>query len=478
MRRTKIVATVGPATDSKEKIKELITAGVNVFRLNFSHGNHEDHASLASLIRGISDEMKKPIAILQDISGPKIRIGQVKGSLDLHYKDTFKLIKGEADGTNSELSLSYPDIIDDLEVGTNVFFADGTLQAEAIKKDENSVTLSILVGGKLTSRKGVNFPGTNLGIGAITPKDRADLIFGAKLGVDLVAVSFVQHEDDIHHVRQILKDHNSDAWIFAKIEMQEAIANLEAIITASDGVMVARGDLGVELGMARVPVAQKRIIKMANHYDKPVITATQMLTSMLNSPYPTRAEVSDIANAVLDGTDAVMLSDETAVGNYPIKAIETLDETIRETETIYPHWKHNDKITLAHDAIASSVSTLAKQILPDGILVFTASGATALSVSKFRPKAPIYINTTSTETFNRLCVVWGVVPTFTFDPQGDSDELIYDFVIKAEKCGIVKAENQYILTMGFPLGKTGTTNMMRVIDSLGITLLKEQFEKS
>ena len=475
MRRTKIVATLGPVTESSEKITELIKAGVDVFRLNFSHGDHASHEKLFHNIRNASKKLQMPVAILQDISGPKVRIGLVKKTLNLQVGDTLSLIKGDADGSNNQLSLSYPQIINDLKIDQKVYFADGTIQSEVIEKGVDSVKLRILVGGKLTTKKGVNFPDTNLGIGAITPKDRDDLIFGAKLGVDLVAISFVQHADDIIHVRSILKEHNSDAWIFSKIEMREAMENLEDILAVSDGVMVARGDLGVELGLSRVPVAQKRIIALANDLDKPVITATQMLTSMLSSPHPTRAEVSDIANAVLDGTDAVMLSDETAVGEYPIQAIETLVDTISEKETIYPHWKHNDKLTLAHDAIANSVSTLAKQILPDGILVFSASGATALSMSKFRPRSFIYVNTPSQETFNKLCVVWGVKPIMILKHTGDSDEIIHDFVLEAEKRGVVDKEKTYILTMGFPIGKAGTTNIMRVIDKQGIAMLKEQF---
>ncbi|HHH18946.1 MAG TPA: pyruvate kinase, partial [Campylobacterales bacterium] len=383
MRKTKIVITLGPSTSSLEMIQTLIERGVNVFRLNFSHGDHETHANNISLIRQASKKVGTEVAILQDISGPKVRIGKIDGVLELKKGDTLTLAKEEDDSDPYSLALSYPLIIDMVNVGEEVFFADGTLQTLVIDKDEKALKLQLLNDGELTSRKGVNFPKTKLSISAITPKDENDLAFGATQGIDIVALSFVQDQKDILKAKQIMAKHNFDPFIVSKIETSEAIANLEEILEVSDGVMVARGDLGAEFGVTKLPRIQKHIIAVANAMNKPSITATQMLTSMKDNPFPTRAEVSDIANAVYDGTDAVMLSDETTIGKFPIQSVEVLHDTIKDVEKDYPYYKAFTTIDKS-DAVSKSAVELAKNLNKEALVPFTTSGMSAQTLSKYR----------------------------------------------------------------------------------------------
>jgi pyruvate kinase len=310
MKKVKIVATLGPS--SIDKVESMIKAGVDIFRLNFSHADHKTHKNSIKLIRETAKKLNSKTAILQDISGPKIRIGEINGFLELKRGDKIRLVKSMPESVY-DLTISYPEIIDQVNVGEYVFFADGSIRTKVIEKDSNSLTLEVKNEGVLSSRKGVNFPNSNLKISAITKKDEKDLIFGAKNGVDIVAISFVNSKKDILKAKTILKEHGATPWVIAKIETKQAVENLDEILEVADGVMVARGDLGIEVGIEKVPVIQKKIIRRANKLKKPVITATQMLLSMVNSPFPTRAEVSDVANAVMDGTDAVMLSDETTV---------------------------------------------------------------------------------------------------------------------------------------------------------------------
>ena len=327
MKKTKIVATLGPS--SIDKIEDLIKAGVDVFRLNFSHANHKTHKESIKKIRETAKKLNSKTAILQDISGPKIRIGEVDGLLELKKGDKIKLVKKHPKN-RYELTISYPEIIDHVNIGEYVFFADGSIRTKVIDKTKDALILEVKNDGVLSSRKGVNFPHSNLKISAITQKDKKDLIFGAKNGIDIVAISFVNNKEDILKAKNILKEYNASPWVIAKIETKKGVENLDEILEVADGVMVARGDLGIEVGVEKVPVIQKKIIRKANKLKKPVITATQMLLSMVNSPFPTRAEVSDVANAVMDGSDGVMLSDETTVGKYPVKAVEVLKKTIIE----------------------------------------------------------------------------------------------------------------------------------------------------
>ncbi len=459
MKAAKIVATVGPS--SIDKIEELIREGVDVFRLNFSHADHKTHKASIAKIRSIAKKLGTKTAILQDISGPKIRIGEIDGILELKKGDTLYLVKAKPKSPY-ELTLSYPQIIDDLRPGEYVFFADGSIRAKVVEVTKGRAKLLVKNAGVLSSRKGVNFPHSNLSLSAITPKDEKDLIFGAKNGIDIVAISFVNTAADIKKARHILSQSGANPWIVAKIETKKAVENLAGILEASDGVMVARGDLGIEVGIERVPVIQKRIIKEANRLKKPVITATQMLLSMVNSPFPTRAEVSDVANAVMDGSDAVMLSDETTVGKYPIQAVQTLKRVIEETMQIYPFYKHYEGKDI--DAIAGSVADLCRSIAPRAIVSFTSSGTTVRSIAKYRPAAPIIAITHDKKTSHKLSLVWGVQSIIELPKIKNPERLIEKFRDVALRQNILAPGDKVIITMGSIVGKEGTTNMIRVFE--------------
>ena len=459
MKAAKIVATIGPS--SINKIEQLIQEGVDVFRLNFSHADHKTHKASITKIRQIAKKLGTKTAILQDISGPKIRIGEIDGILELKKGDILYLVKSKPKSPY-ELTLSYPQIIDDLRPGEYVFFADGSIRAKVVEVEKGRAKLLVKNAGVLSSRKGVNFPHSNLTLSAITPKDEKDLIFGAKNGVDIVAISFVNTSADIEKARSILAKNGANPWIVAKIETKKAVENLSSILEVSDGVMVARGDLGIEVGIERVPVIQKRIIKEANRLKKPAITATQMLLSMVNSPFPTRAEVSDVANAVLDGSDAVMLSDETTVGKYPIEAVRTLRKVIEETMQIYPFYKNYEGKDI--DAIAGSVADLCRSITPKAIVSFTSSGTTVRSIAKYRPAAPIIAVTHDKKTSRKLSLVWGVSHIIELPKIKNTERLIEKFCDVALRQNLLHEGDRIIVTMGSIVGKEGTTNMIRIVE--------------
>jgi len=467
MRKTKIVITLGPATSSLEMIKTLITKGVNVFRLNFSHGDYATHKESIKTIRKASKTLNKEVAILQDISGPKVRIGKIEGILKLKKGDILKLTKEEDENDEYSLALSYTDIIDMVNVGEEVFFADGTIQTVVLGKENSVLELKLLNDGELTSRKGVNFPKTKLSISAITKKDEEDLAFGAKNDIDMVALSFVQTKEDILKAKEIMKGYNFDPFIVSKIETGEAINNLEEILEVSHGVMVARGDLGAEFGVTKLPRIQKHIIAVANRMNKPAITATQMLTSMKDNPFPTRAEVSDIANAVYDGTDAVMLSDETTIGKFPIHAVEVLHDSIKDVEVDYPYFREFKTMNKS-DAVSKSAVELAKNLDKEALVPFTTSGMSAQTLSKYRPKQAIYAVSHSLKTHRRLSLVWGVHPLFVFEEVLNPTKLIYDFVKKILEEGRVPSDKRFIVTIGSMAGEQGSTNLIRLLNKEGM----------
>jgi len=467
MRKTKIVITVGPATSSLEMITNLIKKGVNVFRLNFSHGDNETHKESIKTIRQASKSLKKEVAILQDISGPKVRIGEIDGVLLLKKGETLKLTKEENKNDPRSLALSYPKIIDMVNIGEEVFFADGTIQTVVIDKSANHLELELLNDGELTSKKGVNFPKTKLKISAITKKDEENLAFGAKNDIDILALSFVQNAQDILKAKEIMNQNNFDPFIVAKIETGEAIENLNEILNLCDGVMVARGDLGAEFGVTKLPRIQKKIISIANDMNKPCITATQMLTSMKDNPFPTRAEVSDIANAVYDGTDAVMLSDETTVGSFPLEAVQVLHDTIKDVECDYPYFK-SCKSDNSADAVSKSAVELAKNLDKEALVAFTMSGMSAQTLSKYRPKQSIYAISHSLKTQRRLSIVWGVNPLFIMDKVLNPTKLIYDFVHKILEEKYATMDSRFIITMGATTGKKGSTNFIRLLNREGM----------
>ncbi len=459
MKKTKIVATLGPSCENK--IEEMIKAGVDVFRLNFSHANHTIHKESIKKIRETAKKLDSKTAILQDISGPKIRIGKIDGLLELKRGDKIRLIKKNPKD-RYDLTLSYPEIIDDLKVGEYIFFADGSIRTKVIEKTPNYALLEVKNEGVLSSRKGVNFPHSNIKISAITDKDIKDLAFGAKNSVDIVAISFVNSKNDILKAKEILNQNGANPWVIAKIETKKAVENLDEILEVSDGVMVARGDLGIEVGLEKVPVIQKKIIRRANKLKKPVITATQMLLSMVNSPFPTRAEVSDVANAVMDGSDGVMLSDETTVGKYPVKAVEMLKKVSIEIQSIYPYYKKYE--ILDSDAIAASVADLCKGTNPKAIVSFTSSGTTVKSIAKYRPKPAIIAVTHSRETSRKLKLVWGVEKIIEMQKLKTPERLIERFKEFAVRENLFQKGDKIIVTMGSIVGKEGTTNMIRVVE--------------
>lgn len=467
MRRTKIVITLGPATSEPEMIKTLILKGVNVFRLNFSHGNHKIHAESIKKIRQASKELKREVAILQDISGPKVRIGKVDGVLKLKKGDTIVLAKEADDSDAKILDISYPLIIDMVNISDEVYFSDGTVRTVVVDKSRDKLQLKLLTDGELSSHKGVNFPTTKLSISAITKKDEKDLAFGASHDIDIVALSFVQNKEDILKAREIMRGHDFTPTVIAKIETGEALKNLDDILEVSHGVMVARGDLGAEFGLTKLPRIQKHIISVANRANKPSITATQMLTSMKDNPFPTRAEVSDIANAVYDGTDAVMLSDETTVGKFPIQAVEVLHDSIKDVEKDYPY--HKDfKPENSADAVAKAAVQLASNLKKEALVAFTTTGYSAKVLSRYRPKENIYAISDSLKTHRRLNLVWGIHPLFVMEDQDNPSKLLRDFIKKLLDEKRININKRFVVTMGDIGGKSSSTNLIRLLDKDGM----------
>ncbi len=475
MRRVKIVVTIGPATSEFQMIKTLIEVGVNVFRLNFSHADHKTHAENIKKIREASKELKKEVAILQDISGPKVRIGKIDGILSLKKGDILTLAKFPDKDDPKVVDISYPAIIDMVNIGEEVYFSDGTIRTVVVDKKEQKLKLELLTDGELSSHKGINFPKTKIAISAITSKDEKDLAFGALHQIDIVALSFVQTKEDIQKAKEIMKKHNFDPTIIAKIETGTAMENLEEIMKESHGVMVARGDLGAEFGVTKLPRIQKYIISAANRANKPSITATQMLTSMKENPFPTRAEVSDIANAVYDGTDAVMLSDETAVGKFPVQAVRVLHDSIKDVEKDYPYFKDFTPEN-SSDAVAKAAVQLASNLKKEALVAFTTSGYSAKALSRYRPSVNIYAVSHSLKTHRRLSLIWGVHPLFVMQESDNPSKLLYKFIKKMLDENKMKINKRFVVTMGSAGGKRGTTNLVRLLDKEGMeSVLRYKF---
>ncbi len=471
-RFAKIVCTLGPSSSSPAMIKDLINAGMDVARLNFSHGTHQSHAELIEFIRQTSSEVGKPIAILQDLQGPKLRVGSLPATgVELKSGSTLTLYMEGTDqprfsGKEISLPLDVPNLARSVNPGNRILLDDGKLELQVLEVMGDSVISRVILGGTLRSHKGVNLPGTNLGIPSFTQKDRIDLEFGLANQVDLIAISFVEKAEDIHYVRNTIAEITPgkvSTPIIAKLERPDAIKNLHEIIHAADGVMVARGDLGVETSPAVVPIMQKEIIRSANRHAKLVITATQMLESMIENPRPTRAEASDVANAVLDGTDAVMLSAETASGMYPLESVAMMDSIIREAEMNVAQWSHAEetpKEVSRDDAL--SISNAARALAHDrdvsNIAVFTQSGNTALLMSKTRPRVPIVAFSPEARTLNLMSIYWGVSPVLV--PFAKSLEDMVRSVDQhlMEKKRLKRGE-QVVLISGFPVGAMRLPNL-------------------
>ena len=465
MRRTKIVATIGPATESPEMLRRLIEAGATTFRLNFSHGDHEDHAARIATIRQVAHELGVHIGILQDLQGPKIRLGRFEGGpITLATGDPFTLTSREVACNQSIANVTYGRLAEEVTSGSRILLDDGRVEMVVEEVDLPSQTLhcSVTVGGVLSNNKGVNFPDVQLSIRALTDKDRSDLAFGLKQGVDWVALSFVRNPSDMQEIRELIRSHGYETPVVAKIEKFEAIDAIDAILPLCDGVMVARGDLGVEMPAEEVPLLQKDLIRKANSLGIPVITATQMLDSMVSCPRPTRAEVSDVANAILDGTDAVMLSNESAVGDYPVEAVATMAQIARRIERDYPRRVLDSHMaTTIPNAICQAVSSIARQLNAAAILPLTKTGSTARSVSKFRPSTPILAITSDVDVARQLQLVWGVNP-LVIQEQNSSGRTFSVAMAEAQAMGLLHDGDLVVQTAGTLEGVSGSTDLVKV----------------
>lgn len=460
MKRVKIVCTIGPSSNSLDVIKRLINSGMNVARLNFSHGNHENHKKTFDIIRQAADELNRPVAIMQDLSGPKIRIGTfVNKKIYLKEGDQFIVTTREIAGTEKIVSTNYKPLAKDLHLGNTVLLADGKLEllVKSIK-DEDIIT-EVVVGGELSDHKGINCPGISLSTPALTEKDKDDLKFGKQLGVDYIAISFVRKPEDVKEAKQMA----GSIPLIAKIEKPEAFQYLEEITDIADGLMVARGDLGVEAGAEKVPLFQKKIIKEANLKGKLVITATQMLESMVENPMPSRADVSDIANAVLDGSDALMLSQETAVGKYPVEAVSFMNKIIQEIEKsdIFkslppPQLIQEHTFT---NAIATGAADIANKLNLKGIVVYTHSGKTSSLISDYRPLVPVWAFTDSEQTYRQLSIYWGIIPVLTDKSPRTPNEMVEYAKTLLLNSNYLNKDDEIVITLGYwgnDIGKTNT----------------------
>jgi len=467
MRKTRIVCTLGPATDSPRILRALTNAGMDVARMNFSHGSHAEHARRIAAVRKLAQQLGRPIGILQDLSGPKLRVGEFReGHVNLRRGQTFTLTTDEVAGTEERVRIAFPDLARYIHKGERIMLADGAieLRVEAVRRGD--IVCRVVNGEVLSSHQGVNVPDTDLPIPAVTEKDLADLDFGIEHGVDWVAMSFVRRGKDLDPLRQRMRQRKRSIPIIAKIEKHEAVTALDEILEAADGLMVARGDLGVEMPLYEVPGIQKQIIRMCNLGGKPVITATQMLQSMIENPRPTRAEVTDIANAILDGSDGVMLSGETAVGKYPVQATRMMERVARQAESLFDFEAIRREKALVvsgnpTDAISESCVAIAHDLRAKAIISVTSSGYTARMISKNRPRTPIIAATPHVETYRRLSLIWGVQPVLV-RMCTDSEEVFAAAQAAAKAHGYVRDGDLVVITGGVPVGVPGRTNLIRV----------------
>ena len=469
MRKTKIVCTIGPASESEEMLEKLMNAGMNVARLNFSHGSHEEHKARIDTIRKVAKRLNKTIGLLLDTKGPEIRTHNMKDGLIVLEKGKEVIVSmNEVEGTPEKFSVTYENLINDVNIGSYILLDDGLveLQVKEINKDKGEVKCDILNTGELKNKKGVNLPGVKVNLPGITDKDADDIRFGIKENVDFIAASFVRRPSDVLDIRQILEEEKAEITIFPKIENQEGIDNIEEILEVSDGLMVARGDMGVEIPPESVPMVQKDLIRKCNKLGKPVITATQMLDSMQRNPRATRAEASDVANAIYDGTDAVMLSGETAAGQYPEEAVKTMRNIAVSAEAAQDYKKLlSDRTKLVEtslvNAIGVSVAHTALNLNVKAIVAATESGSTARTISKYRPHSDIIAVTPSEKTARQCAIVWGVNPVVK-EGRKTTDALLNNAVATAVETGRVSNRDLIIITAGVPTGEKGTTNMMKI----------------
>lgn len=468
MKKTKIVCTIGPASEDIETLVELIQSGMNVARLNFSHGDHDEHGSRVKNIREAAKSTGKTVAILLDTKGPEIRTGRLaKESIDLSAGQTLVLSMEEVSGNEEKISISYKGLINDVKAGSKILLDDGLIELEVLEKSGHEVITKVLNDGTLKSKKGVNVPNVSVNLPGITEKDANDIKFGIEQDIDFIAASFVRRSSDVLDIRELLENHHAEAvQIIPKIENREGVENIDEILSVSDGLMVARGDLGVEIPAEEVPLVQKQLIKKCNDLGKPVITATQMLDSMQRNPRPTRAEASDVANAIFDGSDAIMLSGETAAGDYPVEAVQTMQKIACRAETALNYQEllinrsKDSKMTIT-DSISQSVSHTAFNLNVSAIITATESGHTARMIAKYRPKTPIVAVTNTESVCRKLSLVWGIEPQL--GKTADSTDEMLDIAVEtALQSNIVHHGDLVVITAGVPVGESGTTNLIKV----------------
>jgi pyruvate kinase len=464
-RKAKIVATLGPASTTRKQIEALFKAGADIFRLNLSHGTHEDHKARYDIIREIEDDLDRPIGVLVDLQGPKLRVGTFKeGGVDLKVGQSFRFdLDAKKSGDEKRAPLPHPEILEAVQPGSNLLLDDGRIRMVVKKEGKDCIDCEVLTGGRLTDRKGVNIPDAVLKVSPLTKKDREDLTFGLDLGADWIALSFVQRPEDIAEARRLIAGRSR---ILAKLEKPAAIEHLDEIIELSDAVMVARGDLGVELPAEVVPGLQKRIVVASRRAGKPVVVATQMLESMVNAPTPTRAEASDVATAIYDGADAVMLSAESASGKYPLEAVGIMNRIIEQTERDPSYRRiidaqHSEPEATGNDAISAAAAQVARTLTASAIVTYTTSGSTALRVARERPDAPILCLTQDLATARRLALLWGAHCVHTADIRtfGEMVEKATRVAVKQE---FARKGERLVITAGVPFGRPGSTNTLRV----------------
>jgi len=468
MRKTKIVCTIGPASESVDQLVALMNAGMNVARLNFSHGDHKEHGARIANIREAARRTGKTVGILLDTKGPEIRTGEMATEkVVLKAGQQLIISMKEVKGTAEKISVTYPGLAKDVHPGSKILLDDGLIELEVVSRTDDEIITKVLNSGELKSKKGVNVPGVSVNLPGITEKDAKDILFGIEQGIDFIAASFVRRASDVLEIRELLeKNHAGHIMIIPKIENREGVENIDEILSVSDGLMVARGDLGVEIPAEEVPLVQKMLIKKCNALGKPVITATQMLDSMQRNPRPTRAEASDVANAIFDGTDAIMLSGETAAGEYPVEAVKTMDRIAYRTEQALNYrelyeTRSRDSETTITDAIGQAVTNTALKLKVSTIITATVSGHTAKVVSKYRPKALILAVTSTEEALRKLTLFWGVYPVLG-KTAASTDEMLESAVDQALKSGFVHHGDLVVITAGVPVGEVGTTNLLKV----------------
>jgi len=470
MRRTKIICTIGPASEKEETLEKMMLAGMNVARMNFSHGTHEEHARRITTVREVASKLGRNIAIMLDTKGPEIRIGVFKEEpVLLRTGDEFILTTENVMGDAKRVSVSYEDLPKDVSVGSKILLADGLIELEVLEVAHTDVRCRVINGGELKSRKGVNLPGIRVNLPALTDDDIKDILFGVEQDIDFIAASFIRKAADVLAIRDILEECGVRGIdIISKIESSESVDNIEEILKVSDGIMVARGDLGVEIAAEDVPMIQKMLINRCNLLGKPVITATQMLESMIYNPRPTRAEASDVANAILDGTDAIMLSGESAAGKFPVEAVETMNRIAVRVESLFPHDEYSKKhedvdATTVTDTISRAVSDVAGRLNAEAIITITASGHTAKMISRTRPKSPVIAVTPKPDVVKKMSIVWGVEAVLA-ENITDADE-IYSQAVQAvldSDLSLIKLGDLVVIAAGLPVGIQGTTNLLKV----------------